>query len=102
MRIRTRSQYKRVGQSAIRYSGRCIHLEVRENRCGTSRLGITVTKRFGNACQRNRFKRLAREAFRLAQHRLPKGIDLLVKPRSQATKAKMMDIQNDFNLLPNQ
>jgi ribonuclease P protein component len=35
------------------------------------RLGLTVSRRVGNAVTRNRWKRILREAFRLTQHELP-------------------------------
>ena len=48
------------------------------------RLGVTIPKKTGNAVVRNRWKRLIREAFRLEQHHLPTGFDLVVKPRRDA------------------
>ncbi|MBX7168742.1 MAG: ribonuclease P protein component [Pirellulales bacterium] len=42
------------------------------------RLGLSVSRRVGNAVARNRWKRLVREAFRLELARLPQGIDLVV------------------------
>lgn len=41
-----------------------------------SRLGITVTKKVGNAATRNRIKRLTREYFRLAKGNLEKNRDI--------------------------
>ncbi|HEX2974100.1 MAG TPA: ribonuclease P protein component [Tepidisphaeraceae bacterium] len=45
------------------------------------RLGMTIGKKHGNAVQRNRLRRLLREAFRLEQHNLPPGFDYLLVPR---------------------
>lgn len=50
------------------------------NVLGFTRLGLTVGRRHGGAVQRNRVKRVLREAFRLTRERLPAGLDLLVSP----------------------
>jgi ribonuclease P protein component len=52
-----------------------------ENNLPHPRLGCSVSRKVGNAVVRNRYKRLFREAFRLAQHDLPPGVDLILIPR---------------------
>src|SRR5690606_6730533 len=42
-----------------------------------TRLGITVTKKVGNAVRRNRVKRCVREAFRLHRELFPQGFDVV-------------------------
>jgi ribonuclease P protein component len=53
-----------------------------ENDLPHPRLGCSVSKKVGGAVVRNRYKRLFREAFRLTQHELPAGVDLVLIPRS--------------------
>ena len=52
-----------------------------ENGLPHPRLGLVVSRKVGGAVRRNRWKRLIREAFRLAQRELPAGLDLVVIPR---------------------
>ena len=52
---------------------------------GPTRLGTSITRKIGGSVRRNRVKRIIREAFRLSQHRLPPGLDLVVIPRKGAT-----------------
>lgn len=57
-----------------------------------ARLGLTVSKKFGKAWARNRFKRLVREVFRRHQLDWPRGLDLHVQPRSKALQATFQEI----------
>jgi ribonuclease P protein component len=45
-------------------------------------LGLSVSRKFGGAVQRNRLRRLYREAFRLTRSEMPVGIDLVLIPRT--------------------
>jgi len=100
MRLRTRQEYRRMAHKTLKFIGNWILVDIRVTQSPFSRLGIIVTKRYGNACQRNRFKRLAREAFRLVYPTFNFNFDVIVRPRSKALEATMQDIQEElFNFI---
>jgi len=47
------------------------------NPLGIPRLGITVGRKAGKACARNRIKRRLREYFRLNRDKMPSGTDMV-------------------------
>ena len=67
-----------------------------------TRLGITATKRYGKAHERNRFKRLVRESFRSVKEQLPWGLQINVRPRTGAKTAELKALCAEFKQLANQ
>jgi ribonuclease P protein component len=68
------------------------------NDLGHPRLGLSVGRRVGTAPKRNRIKRLIREAFRMLQHDLPRGYDIVVNVRPHET-ALLADYQRMLSSL---
>ncbi len=54
----------------------------RDDATAEARLGLSVSRRIGNAVVRNRWKRRLREAFRMVRGRLPAGSDYVIVVRS--------------------
>lgn len=63
------------------------------------RLGVTVSRRVGNAVVRNRLKRMVREYFRYHRELLPETIDLNVIARKGASSQSHRPLRDSLETL---
>lgn len=94
-RLRSSRDYRRLAH-APRKVGQWLVVEYRTGRESRPRLGITVSKKFGKAHERVRFKRIVREAFRHVSCFFPAGLQLNVRPRSCASSATVHEIKDEL------
>ena len=80
--LRRPADFRRVYERRRSASDDCLIVYACENGLPYLRLGLSVSRKVGGAVQRNRIRRLYREAFRLTRHEMPVGLDLVVIPRS--------------------
>jgi ribonuclease P protein component len=81
-RILKNSHFRRLVKSNRRIFGEMISVDFQYSKTLISKLGITVSKKFGKAHDRNRFKRIVREAFREMRPNLPVGLEINISPCS--------------------
>lgn len=81
MRLTHARQYDAVYQAKVRTAVGPLVIWGLPNELGHPRLGLAVSRRVGTAVARNRIKRLVREAFRLMQHDVDTGYDLVISVR---------------------
>ncbi len=82
--LRRPVDFKRVYDRRRSASDSLLIVYVCENQLPYLRLGLSVSRKFGGAVERNRLRRLYREAFRLTRHEMPVGLDLVLIPRKPA------------------
>jgi len=83
-RVRKQEDFERIYQARIFAADDVLIANGDGNNLPHPRLGLSVSKKVGNAVVRNRWKRLIREAFRLNREQLPAGIDLIIRPQKGA------------------
>ncbi|HEX4839352.1 MAG TPA: ribonuclease P protein component [Rhabdochlamydiaceae bacterium] len=98
-RLRSRDEFRRIKKYGKKIIGRVVIFDVLTEKFPYHLLGVSVSKRFGNAVWRSRFKRLIREAFRLQQYRLPPGLVIHASPRPNGTMPTFQEVLEDFAIL---
>ncbi len=96
-RIRKRRDFLLAQEKGHRFVCDTMIVLLRENDYGCNRLGITASKRVGNAVERNRVKRWVREVFRYMKRELDGGIDLVVIARKKALESGIKKIRHDLH-----
>ena len=94
--LRRNQDFRRIYAKGKYFPSDSMVTYVLKNRLNSLRLGITTSKKIGNAVQRNRARRIIRAAYMTLKSKLSGGLDIVFVARKKAVEIKSQDIAKDM------
>jgi ribonuclease P protein component len=95
-RILQRNVFRRVYNEGRKIQFKYFTAFVLGKEAGPVRIGITATRKMGNSVERNRARRLVREAFRKNKWLVPHGVDIVINVKHSLVEAGYRDFEGEF------
>ena len=96
MRLTDSPEFERVYREGTAYRGRLFSVHAFPNEHGAPRLGLSVSRKVGNAVTRNAVRRRLREVFHSYISETSGNLDLVVSARPAAAGASFEELQEEF------
>jgi ribonuclease P protein component len=96
LRLTSRPQFLAVYESGLKASSPSIAVFGLPNGLEHSRVGLTLTRKTGNAVERNRAKRVLRDVFRRNHHRIGLPMDLVINGRRSMLQQTQQRLEQEF------
>jgi len=90
--LNKKSHFENLRKEEFCFADEGVKVFVKENTVGTNRLGISISSKYANAVNRNRFKRRIKEVVRGLETDL--NLDILVEGNTKAPQLKLIEIKN--------
>lgn len=98
-RLKKTWEFQRAYKKGRKYWDTYFVIYVYRTQLRQTRLGITASKKVGKSVQRNRVKRLIREAFRMLKLELLPNYDIVVVGRTAACGLSMHQARESLRML---
>ena len=94
--VNKNKEFLRAYRRGAGYVGSLVVVYVIKNRYGFTRIGITASKKVGNAVKRNRARRLIRESLRQLDIDMTQSVDIIVVARSRTPYVKQQVVYSQL------
>lgn len=94
LRLKSNRDFRNTYDKGKSFANKYLVIFFRKNGLDNSRLGVAVTKKLGNSVIRNKVKRRIREAYRLNNHRIKEGFDIVILSRVGAKDVGYKEIES--------
>lgn len=107
-RLKKNSEFQRVYRKGSYAATKELVAYIKPNNLKETRIGITVSRKYGKSVKRNRIRRLIMESFRLLKDKIKPGYDIVFVARRTGSyddiglrnvHAKMHEILGKLNVL---
>lgn len=95
-RILKRCLFRRVYEQGRKVQFKYFTAFILAKQDNGARIGITATRKIGNAVQRNRARRLVREAFRKNKWLAPDRVDIVINVKRPLVEAHYRELESEF------
>jgi len=87
-------EFKRLYNKGKSAASKCVVVYCARNNSTENRLGITVSIKLGGAVQRNRIRRRLKEIYRLNEHALRTGYNIVIVARMKSRYAGWSELES--------
>lgn len=91
--LQENKDFKRLYYRGKSYAHPALVIYFMRNRAGFSRIGLTASRKIGNAVTRNRARRVIREAYRAVSPEIVPGYDIVFVARGKTARMKSTELQ---------
>ena len=93
LRIKSKQEFENLIKNGKRVKNSYFVIYYKERKNDFSRFGVTLSKNFGNAVKRNRYKRILRELIRINQKKFKNAFDYIIIMKKNCDDLEYKDIE---------